>query len=437
MWLAQTVCAISLLAVSSRASVIVVSSSGGGQFTNLQAAVNSAASGDTLLVKAGSYSSFTIDAKALSVVADTGATVTVNGSVIVQNLAANQNVVLAGFIVTGATTTSMSDTPGVALYATANSGALRVDACQLTGATGYGDHFGNGADCCYPSNHASGWIGARLAQNSGGIGFVGCTIRGGRAANAYFGCECGTGAPGGDGLSLDGTRVALYDCTIVGGRGGDGGGQAADGGAGCRAQSSSIACGLFASGTSFSGGNGGDGTDILYAVGGDGGSGLYADQPALAQLLDCTTQGGAGGISCGAPNGHPGQATSGTSQPFVFTGTRLAFDAPTPVRENTDTPVSFTGQPGEHVYLYMADATGFQALAHWMGVLVTNKSAPHQAVYAIDMGTIPQTGVLNTVLNFTDVASARTLYLQAFSIDAQGNKKLGSFATTVVLDSAY
>lgn len=441
-WLARLASSVSLLAAASSANVIVVSSSGTGQFTNLQMAVNSAANGDTLLVRAGGYSSFTIDGKALSVVADTnGLAVTVFGSVIVQNLGASQNVVLAGLIVTGATTTSVSDTPGVALFAIGNAGPLRVDACQLTGAIGYGDNYnGAGQDCCTPIDHGSGWAGALLEHNTGGVGFVGCTIKGGRAANAYDFCECGTGALGGDGLSLDATRVALYDCTLVGGRGGDGGDHAANGGAGCRAQTSTGACGLFASGTSFTGGDGGNGTDFLYSVGGSGGPGLYVDAPALGQLLDCTLHGGAKGVSCSAPgqlDGQPGPATSGTSQPFVFTGTRLVFHAPTPIRENTDAPASFTGQPGEHVYLYMTDATGFRPLAPWKGVLLTNKSAPHQATYAVDVGAIPQSGVLNTTLHFADVASARTLFLQAFSIDAQGKTKLGSFATTIVLDAAY
>ncbi len=441
MWYARALGAVSLLAVSSTASVIVVSSSGGGQFTNLQMAVDSAADGDTLLVKAGGYSSFTVDAKGLSVVADTGAAVTVSGSVVVQNLAANQNVVLAGLTVTGVTTTSMDNTPGVALLATANAGALRVDACSLTGAKGYGNHYlpgpNCGYQCCCPVNHASGWDGVLLAQNSGGIGFVGCTIVGGNAANAADGCDCGTGVPGGVGVLLASTRVALYDCAIVGGRGGNAGDHASDGAAGCRAYPTPSACGLFASGTSFTGGRGGDGVDLFFSYAGNGGPGIYADLTALVQLLDCTTQGGAGGISCGVPNGQPGQPTAGTSAPFLFNNTRLVFNAPTTVRENTDYPASFAGQAGEHVYLYMADSTGFRPSAPWEGVLVTHKSASNQAVYALDMGTIPQGGVLNTVLNLSDVASARTLYLQAFSINAQGNKKLGSFAATVVLDSSY
>jgi len=128
-WLAAIAFSISTFAMSARAGVIVVDSSGGGQFTNLQMAVSAASNGDTLLVRVGGYSSFTVDGKSLSIVATSGATVTVFGSIVVQNLAADQSVVLAGLKVTGATTTAMSDTPGVALYATANAGPLRVHDC--------------------------------------------------------------------------------------------------------------------------------------------------------------------------------------------------------------------------------------------------------------------------------------------------------------------
>jgi hypothetical protein len=421
--------------------VIVVDSSGGGDFTNLQMAVDTATSGDTLLVRVGGYSSFTIDGKSLSVVADAGTTVTVFGSIVVQNLAADQSVVLAGLKVTGATTTSMSDTPGVALYATANSGPLRVQRCHLTGAIGYGDHYANSNDhgCCAPVNHGSGWTGAVLVQNHAGVAFVGCTIVGGRAANASLGCEvCGYGALGGDGLFLDGTRVALYDCTITGGRGGDAAGHAGVGGSGCFAETTTAACGLFASGTTFTGGVGGDGNDIMLAYGGIGGDGLVVISSALAQLLDCTAVGGHGGHNCGldpyAPNGN---GINGDSPPFVFTGTRLAFSAPSPMRESTATPVSFTGQPGEHVYLRMADETGFRPIASSKGVQLTHSAVAHQPVYAADFGVIPASGVLNTTLQFPDVASARSYQLQAFSIDSDGHTKLGSFASIVVLDSAY
>ena len=441
LWLTAIAFLISTLATSATAGVIVVDSSGGGQFTNLQMAVNSASNGDTLLVRAGGYSSFTVDGKALSIVADSGATVTVSGSIVVQNLAADQGVVLAGLSVTGATTTSMSDTPGVALYATGNSGPLRVHGCHFTGAVGYGDHYyNNQGSCCQPVNHAAGWAGALLVQNHAGVAFVGCTIVGGRAANASVSCqECGFGAPGGAGLFLDGTRVALYDCAIIGGRGGDAAGQAGSGGAGSWAQTTTIACGLFASGTSFTGGVGGDGSDILYALGGNGGDGLMVISSALAQLLDCTTVGGHGGFNCGtgtqfAPNGL---GTNGDSPPFIFTGTHLAFSAPSPMRESTATPVSFTGQPGEHVYLRMADETGFRPIASSMGVMLTHSAATHQAVYAADFGVIPASGVLNTTLQFPDVASARSYCLQAFSIDSAGHSKLGSFASIVVLDSAF
>jgi hypothetical protein len=441
LWLAAIAFLISTLGTSARAGVIVVDSSGGGQFTNLQMAVSSASNGDTLLVRVGGYSSFTVDGKSLSIVADAGTSVTVFGSIVVQNLAADQSVVLAGLKVTGATTTALSDTPGVALYATANDGPLRVHGCQLTGAVGYGDHyFNNEGACCQPVNHAAGWAGAFLTQNHAGVAFVGCTIVGGRAANASLACySCGLGEPGGDGVYVFGTRVALYDCALVGGRGGDAAGTAGWGGAGCNVQTTNTACGVFASGTSFTGGVGGDGNDDIQAFGGHGGDGLAVLYPALAQLLDCTTVGGHGGHNCGTGSQYAqdGYGTSGNSTPFVFTGTHLAFSAPSPMRESTATPVTFTGQPGEHVYLRMADETGFRPIASSKGVMLTHSAATHLAVYAADFGVIPASGVLNTTLQFSDVASARSYCLQAFSIDSDGHSKLGSFASIVVLDSSY
>ena len=71
--------------------------SGAGQYLQISAAVAAAASGDTLLVKSGTYAAFTVDGeKSLSVVADTGASVTVDGTVAVKNLAATQTVLLSG-----------------------------------------------------------------------------------------------------------------------------------------------------------------------------------------------------------------------------------------------------------------------------------------------------------------------------------------------------
>ena len=62
-------------------SVLVVDSSGAGDFLDIQPAVLAAADGDHLLVRAGNYGPVLIAGKGLSILADRGATVTVNGGV--------------------------------------------------------------------------------------------------------------------------------------------------------------------------------------------------------------------------------------------------------------------------------------------------------------------------------------------------------------------
>jgi pectin methylesterase-like acyl-CoA thioesterase len=89
--------ALLLAAGASAQSVFVVAPvAGPGVFsTDIQPAVDAAANGDLVLVKAGTYSGFTIDAKGVSVIADAGAAAVANGLVFVSNVSASQRVLLS------------------------------------------------------------------------------------------------------------------------------------------------------------------------------------------------------------------------------------------------------------------------------------------------------------------------------------------------------
>jgi polygalacturonase len=89
-------CALGLFATSARADVLVVDASGMGDFTDIQPAIDAAADGDLVLVNPGVFQGFTILDKSVSVVARSTATVSIDGSVIVQHLAAARYVELAG-----------------------------------------------------------------------------------------------------------------------------------------------------------------------------------------------------------------------------------------------------------------------------------------------------------------------------------------------------
>ena len=75
-------CLISvLLTAPVVADVHVVDATGGpgSDFTSIQAAVNAAADDDVVLIRTGSYVAFTIDNVSLSVLADSGSTVSIVG----------------------------------------------------------------------------------------------------------------------------------------------------------------------------------------------------------------------------------------------------------------------------------------------------------------------------------------------------------------------
>jgi hypothetical protein len=85
---------VALSSPSVLAGVITVDDSGGADFTDLPAAVAAAASGDTLLVQPGTYSSFTLEGKPLTVLGLVSGQVQVLGSTRVRDLAAGSLAVL-------------------------------------------------------------------------------------------------------------------------------------------------------------------------------------------------------------------------------------------------------------------------------------------------------------------------------------------------------
>lgn len=78
------------------ADVLVVDAGGGGDFLEIQPAVDDSSDGDVILVKSGVYAPFGIVHQELTVVADTGADVVVNGQVSVAHTLVEHEVVLIG-----------------------------------------------------------------------------------------------------------------------------------------------------------------------------------------------------------------------------------------------------------------------------------------------------------------------------------------------------
>jgi hypothetical protein len=274
---------------SARADVLIVDASGGGDFTELQAAVNASADGDTLLVRAGTYDAFTLDARALDVVADEQAVVTVMGTVYLRNLAASQEVVLSGLTLADGGFFGSAGCLNILDCA----GQVRVVDTTVTGADGGSSGFDVGAAAC-------------IVRRSSEVALFHCQLRGGRP-----GVDLCSNARGGAGLLVEQATVELFGVSAHGGRleshplplGGDGGHGVVLG------QSSVVR----ASGGAFAGGAGGDGdVGFTNCVCGDGGSGLIVATTATALLRGTTTAGGAAGAPSIFSSCSPGAAQQGT-----------------------------------------------------------------------------------------------------------------------------
>ncbi len=417
------------------AGVLVVAPSG-GQYAQIQPAVDAASPGDVILVRSGTHSPVTVVAKSLTISADTGAVVTIAGTTTVRDLAAGQVVVLSGLRGTGVTSNSTSDDAGLGLLLRANAGLVRIQGCEFTGARGWGDGGSGGAFCCDLPLHDNGWDAARIDACPAGTTFTATTLRGGRGAYANTNCYCGTGDTGGDGLRVSASMVALYDCTLVGGRGGDNGGSGGPAGMGLRTLASG---GALASACVLTGGRGGDGYDYIYSEGGAGGNGAQVGAGTALQHIGCTFQAGVGGQACFGlfPPGPNGSPTGGAGQIFLFSAPSVTLASPLIARENTSLPLTIGGAPGGLAVLRIARMPGFQPVPSLRGVLLVQQPLPARMLI---LGTIPAGGTLLANLAVQDlgagVASA-TYYLQALVMDAATGTTLGTGAALTVLDSLY
>ena len=417
------------LSASTRADVVVVDAGGAGQYTQIQAAVTAAQDGDTILVKPGSYSAFTIDDKSLSIVGDSATPINVSGTIVVKNLAATRSAVLAGLKSTGLSPATSAPSDGAGLLLRSNQGSVRVQGCTFNGST---------------TSYFTGKPGVVLETNSAGTAFVACTMKGGRGVGYPAIGYTDNGSPGGEGILAQGSIVALYDCTVDGGRGGDTGyAHAARGGEGAHVSLVNSTGALFASGTHVQGGRGGDSWEDTFndnTYPGDGGDGLHLDSGTVAQILQCDVQGGPPGVGLICSPAQPpvsGTPYVGSGQPYFFNVSKLGFHAPTPLRENASFQAQVTGEPGARVFLMFSPDTTFLPIPSLRGVVLVSNRHVHPELIA---GTIPASGVLSLDLAAPVLGAgvqSTTFYIQASCIDSQGRYVLGSFAPIVVLDSNY
>ncbi len=412
---------------TSTGHVLVV---GPGNFSTIQDAVDQAADGDSILVKAGSYAGFSIVNKDLRVFADQGSVVNVLGHVSVNRLAASKVVVLAGL--------GISRQNGfVALTTYQDSGALRLQQCSIRGfqASGYGT------------------AGVEI-EGSSNVCLSSCVV------------QAGNGAWGGPrGIEASGSTVAIYDSNLRGGAGGYGdcdGGPGGPGGAAYE-QTETNPSFVFLSGSSLFGGTGGMGgyyacddcNDYGSAggVGGDGGPcvqqfGSFQNPVSVGTLnLGLSPgQGGPGGEGCslgicclGQPNGAPGsngpQFQIPGQQLQQLSGSSRRFLTPRVARANATATLSCYGLPGDAYQVFLSSALEFTYLPNLHGVRLAQVSSAQ----LVASGAVPSSGLFAPTITLPPLrgADSRPLYLQAYVRDSSGQRFLCAQMTLLEVDPRF
>lgn len=318
----------------------------GADFSTIQAAVDAASDGDTILVSEGSYGAFVVDAKDL-VITNAGAPVKVHGASIVRNLPAGKQVLLRRL--------KLESLDSVTLRAEQLDGTLWIEECTLVASHTEGTYHPGS-----PALSALDALDVRVIRS---------LVQGERGSSEKY--LAAKAKPGGAGISGVSSALSVIDSTAVGGDGGNaypGKGllDGADAGAGIALD----ACSLRLWGSTARGGNGGNG-DYCYCPGGliCGYTGLGGDAVAVGasigagsiELLDSHLVPGEGGVTSewlNCQDGDPGVELSGAASGDVVAlgGPQRSFWTHSPVNDGSPAAVFLKGQPGDIALIAIASS---------------------------------------------------------------------------------
>jgi hypothetical protein len=420
-WSLLVACA--LLAAPLRAGVLVVDSAGGGDFTNLPAAIAAALDGDILLVRAGEYDVYLAapaPAKSLTLLADASAGPPLVHNVDLHGLPAGNTLIVRGFKV------DAYDDFGYALRLEDCEGALVFEDCDIAGANiGLAGFAGS----------PPGWPGARLSACAS-VTFVRCTLTGGKGAKQEIGGPTSTWGPGDGGPALEAiaSHVALHDCTLLGGTGGFGSYlTGANGGPGL-SLTTSVA--LLSGGTA-QGGKGGSGclaTQMPEDC--NGGPGIQLDASSVLHVLDSGWTGGEPGVGQQGQPGLVGPPFVGPAgQPVVFSGTARSLSVSSPVREQQPGLLELDGVAGDVVFFFTSFDAGSLPLPGKKGWLAL--APPIFGPFALGAISDPG-GQLDIPFTAPDLTSpsleGQSFLLQGVFLGASGTV-LGSVGSFTLVDA--
>jgi len=389
----------------------------GADHAQIAAAVLAAAPGDVVLVRAGTYAPFVIDGIGLTLLADPGANVVVQGPVVVRNVPAGEVVEIAGLRMGAMNTT--------ALTLADCGGSVRLVDLQAWVA---------------PNAIAVDLPGVRV-ERCADVAISRCAFTGPASPAPATAAGCA--------LRASESTLSLHDSTLHGGFGLSGtasGAAGGDGGAALEVLSGSA----FLSGTFLTGGPGGNGgiantgfggcSAWAPRAGGDGGSGLEVASGALVRVLDTSIAGGAAGsgatTNCGqqAPDGTQGLGTVGVT--IAIPGAARGLSGSTCAREGQNATFGLRGAAGERVFLFLSNG----AAQSWNEGLAGSVLVRVPFWRRVQVGTLGASGVGSASLSAPELGagvSARMLHVQALYVSPSGAGRLGPARPLVLLDAAY
>lgn len=403
---------LAALAQASKAGEVrILDTTGTQHFATIQAAVDAAQDGDILLIGKGSYTGFRITDKSLAIFALEAGTVLVNGEVAVADLSDHRAVVLSGL-------SSASGDFGASLRVSNCGGHVRVQDCQFL--RGYNQSV---SGQCYSVPALSD--AALGATDSARIACVRSSFRGGEGFSDSF-----VGETGSHGVHSISSNIALYDCSVTGGKGGDTDDFdvcAGSGGAGISVASSSPPHWLFASGCTLGGGHGGYSGDCHI---GSGGPAVAVGPGGTCLVLGSSCTGGWGGWGggCWGPQAAAVQTSgNGVFGDFMLPARKLSSIETVIGHGPLDFEVLAPGGAGDRVYLAHNLRLGFLPSFVVKGVWLV--PFPALITYA-PQGVVPASEKLPLSCTFAPLPSGQAglvRELQLVILRSQGGMQLGSF----------
>lgn len=394
---------LALLLALAPADLHTVDIQGDGDFLSIQAAVDGAADGDTILVHVPDdpkqlLAGFRITGKSLTVSSVGGAPVRdalypearqLVGPVSIQGLGQDQVVVLTGLHFNAPSSLVGNGAHAPGLWVTDCAGSVRVEDCTIRG-----------------PKASQALVPALEAVSALDLTVVDCIV-----AGSWQG-----GGTSGGAIRLSASRAAFYQSTIDGFdgltvTGYDGLIRGGDGGFGIVLAERSFA---WIGGCSVRGGDGGRAVChiICDTEGGDGGVGVDCQPASVCMILDSPVAGGAGGAAGGGGTNVPGQDASSTQGlPFLVPGAQRRMEVPGTVRGNELATVRIVGVPGERATIQIGTLGGLRFLGWEWGVYLQRTPL---AADIVDLGIIPASGEITGSVSLPSVGDdeVRTFFLQ-------------------------